>query len=78
MGDTPAVGDLWNTLDPIRPRDEEYLSDHLKRYLDLRLTTDVVINREVQIRRKQFKDGASGSRTDIWIQAADKGGDVLT
>ena len=78
QGDTPAVGDLWNSLDPIRPRDEEYLSDHLKRYLDLKLTTDVVINREVQIRRKQFKDGASGSRTDIWIQAADKGGDVLT
>ncbi len=78
QGDTPAVGDLWNIQEPIRPRDEEYLSDHLKRYLDLRLTTDVIINREVQIRRKQFKDGASGSRTDIWIQAADKVGDVLT
>lgn len=78
QGDTPAVGDLWNTQEPIRPRDEEYLSDHLKRYLDLRLTTDVVINREVQIRRKQFKNGASGSRTDIWIQASDNNGDVLT
>jgi len=78
QGDTPAVGDLWNTVDPIRPRDEEYLSDHLKRYLDLGLTTDVVINREVQIRRKLFKDGASGSRTDIWIQATDKNGSVLT
>lgn len=78
QGDTPAVGDLWNTLDPIRPRDEEYLSDHLKRYLNLRLTTDVVINREVQIRRKLFKTGASGGRTDIWVQATDEGGSVLT
>ncbi len=78
QGDTPAVGDLWNALDPICPRDEEYLSDHLKRYLDLRLTTNIVINREVQIRRKMFKNGAPGSRTDIWIQAADKGGGVLT
>ena len=78
QGDTPAVGDLWNTMDPIRPRDEEYLSDHLKRYLDLTLTTNVVINREVQIRRKLFRDGASGSRTDIWIQATDENGSVLT
>lgn len=76
--DTPAVGDLWNTVDPIRPRDEEYLSGHLKRYLDLRLTTDVVINREVQIRRKLFNDGVSGSRTDIWIQTIDKRGQALT
>jgi hypothetical protein len=78
QGDMRAVGDLWNIVDPIRPRDEEYLSDHLKRYLDLRLTTDVIINREVQIRRKLFKNGASGSRTDIWIQATDKNGVVLT
>ena len=78
QGDTPAVGDLWNTQDPIRPRDEEYLSDHLKRYLDLRLTTHVVINREVQVRRKLFKDGDSGSRTDIWIQAPGEDGSVLT
>jgi len=78
QGDTPAVGDLWNTAAPIRPKDEEYLSDHLKRYLDLRLTTEVVINREVQIRRKLFRDGTPGSRTDIWVQAFDSNGAALT
>ncbi len=78
QGDNPAVGDLWNSLDPNRPHDEEYLSDHLKRYLDLRLTTDVVINREVQIRRKLFNDGMPGSRTDLWIQAFDEHGSALT
>ena len=78
QGDTPAVADVWNTMNPIQPRDEEYLSDHLKRYLDLSLTTDVVINREVQIRRKLFSDGAPGSRTDIWIEATDEDGIVLT
>lgn len=79
QGDTPAVVDLWNNSKPtIRPKDEEHFSDHLKRFLEGRLTTDVIVNREVQIRRKQFKDGVSGSRTDIWIQATDKDGYVLT
>jgi len=76
--DTPAIRDLWNTLDPIRPCNEEDMSDHLKRYLDLRLTAGVVINREVQIRRKMFAEGVPGSRTDIWIQAFDENGSVLT
>ena len=77
QGDPLTVRYLWNT-DPIRPRNEEDLSDHLKNYLDLRLTTDVVINREVQIRRKLYKDGISGSRTDLWIQAFDERGSGLT
>jgi hypothetical protein len=67
-----------HTQEQIRPRDEEYLSDHLKRYLDLRLTTDVVINRDVQIYRKLFKEGVSGSRTDLWIQAINDRRNVLT
>jgi len=33
QGDNPAVADIWNTQKPIKPRDEEYLSDHLARYL---------------------------------------------
>ena len=77
QSDTPAVRYLWNS-DPIRPRNEEDLSDHLKNYLDLRLTTDVVINREVQILRKLFNDGMPGSRTDLWIQAFDEHGSALT
>lgn len=77
-GDTPAVGDLWDGRDHPSPRDEEYLSDHLKRYLELTLTNDIIINREVQIRRKMFRDGTPGSRTDLWIQAFDSNGGVLT
>jgi len=78
QGDIPAIGDLWNSLAPIRPKDEEYLSDHLTRFLKERLTSKIIINREVQIRRKLYQEGESGSRTDIWIQAADGNGQVLT
>jgi len=78
QGDSPAINDLWNTPDPIRPCNEEDLSDHLERYLDLRLPTGVVINREVQIRRKMFAKGVPGSRTDIWIQAVSEDGSVNT
>ena len=78
QGDTPAVGDLWNTEPSIRPRGEEDFSDHLKRYLKLKLMTGVVINREVQILRKQFKEGITGSRTDLWIQATGDSCGVLT
>ena len=89
-GDNPAVRDLWNTADSIRPRDkeslsdsirprnEEDLSDHLARFLKLTLLSGIIINREVQIRRKLYKKGESGSRTDIWIQAIDKDGQRLT
>jgi len=83
QGDNPAISDLWNKdlRNPkfqIRPKDEEDLSDHLARFLEMALNTHVVINREVQIRRKQFKDGIPGSKTDVWIQAFDESGDVLT
>ena len=78
QGDNPAVGDLWNTRAPIQPQDEEYLSDHLARFLKLKFTAGIVINREVQISRKLFSGGKSGSRTDIWVQASDDDGRVLT
>ncbi|MDF3130900.1 HEAT repeat domain-containing protein [Kiritimatiellaeota bacterium B1221] len=78
QGDNARISDLWELgLNP-KPRDEEYLSDHLKDYLDLVLTNGIVINREVQIERKKYKDGKPGSRTDLWIQAIADGGDVLT
>lgn len=67
QGDTPAIGDLWNSPDPIYPKKEDDLSDHLKRFLDKTLP-GVIINREVQIRRKQCENGTPGSKTDIWIQ----------
>ncbi len=78
QGDTPRIGDLWNTNAPISPRDEEYLSGHLKSYLDLALTSNIFVNREVQIRRKLFKEGGAGSRTDIWIQVNDENRKQLT
>ncbi len=78
QGDIPAIGDLWDTTASPRPRDEEYLSDHLARFLKLTLTPGIIINREVQIRRKLYQEGESGSRTDIWIQATDEKGEVLT
>ena len=34
QGDNPAIKDLWETAKVVRPRDEEYLSDHLARYLE--------------------------------------------
>ncbi|MCD6390203.1 MAG: hypothetical protein J7L69_12390, partial [Desulfobulbaceae bacterium] len=78
QGDNPAVGDLWNTNASIRPQNEEYLSDHLARFLKLTLMSGIIINREVQIRRKLYKGGKSGSRTDIWIQATDENNQILT
>jgi hypothetical protein len=78
QGDSPAIGDLWNSNAPIRPRDEESLSDHLTRFLRLTLTSEIIINREVQIRRKLYKKGKSGSRTDIWIQATHENTQVST
>ena len=78
QGDIPAIGDLWDTADSLRPKNEEYFSDHLARFLRLTLSSGIIINREVQIRRKLYKEGESGSRTDIWIQAIDENNQVLT
>ena len=38
----------------------------------------IVINREVQIKRKQYKHGEPGSRTDIWINGKDENDRVVT
>ena len=80
QGDLPAVADLWNTPRGglITHKCEEAFSDHLCRYLSLVIGKETVINREVQIRPKLYKDGQPGSRTDLWIQAADETGNSLT
>jgi hypothetical protein len=78
QGDNPAIGDLWNTNAPIRPRDEEYFSDHLARFLKRTPMSEIIINREVQIRHKLYEGGESGSRTDIWIQATDENAQAST
>ncbi len=80
QGDIPTIGNLWNTAKGyISPKDEETFSDHLANFLILTLPS-IIINREVQIRRKQFSsdNAEAGSRTDIWIQAIDKKNQVLT
>lgn len=64
--ENPRVGDLWNENDPVSPKDEGCLCDHLKDFLDRELPR-AVINREVQLRRKTSK--TKGARTDLWITA---------
>jgi predicted NACHT family NTPase len=53
-GDTPAIPDLW---DKDQPKDENHLSNYIKRYLSDDLAHQGIIsNREVQIRRGEFSD----------------------
>lgn len=62
--ETPAAIDLWNEMGPglFRPKDENRLSDYIKRHLDDELRRrGVVLAREVEIRR--------GQRTDIYVAA---------
>jgi len=71
---------LWNIIgdNPVHKSEEDF-SDHIKRYLDSTFKNHgIVINREVQIRRKLYKDGEPGARTDIWIQAINKNGETIT
>lgn len=67
--ENPCVGDLWNENDPVSPKDEGCLCDHIKDFLDRELPR-AVIDREVQLRRKTSK--TRGARTDLWITAFSK------
>ena len=71
QGETPAGPDLWNGPDSTkhyRPKDEEHLSNYIKRHLEKDLKQrGVVVNREVQIRRGE--GNGLGERTDIRIDA---------
>jgi predicted NACHT family NTPase len=71
--ETPAAIDLWNEVQPgvYQPRDENRMSDYVKRHLDEDLRArGIIANREVQIRRGSgpFK----GQETDIHIDAITK------
>jgi hypothetical protein len=71
QGETPAVIDLWNgpnAKDLYSPKDENALSNYVKRHLeeDLR-RRGVVVNREVEIRRGEGE--ARGENTDIQVNA---------
>lgn len=70
QGETPAVIDLWNEIgkNVYRPKDENRLSDYVKRHLDEDLTQrGVIVNREVEIRRGE--GSGRGERTDIHVDA---------
>jgi len=87
--ETPAAVDLWNENYSserrgyvYRPKDENRLSDYVKRHLDDDLRRGgVVVNREVEIRRGTGAN--AGERTDILVDAVvrnDRGAayDVIT
>jgi len=69
-GETALVSNLWNEVSKRRwrPKEEDHLSDNVKRHLedDLR-AKGVVLNREVVIRRAH--GAAAGERTDIHVDA---------
>jgi len=75
-GELPSRTNLWNALPGgvHRPKDEEHLSDTIARHLrnDL-VDRGIVVNREVQIRRREVPDavgGQPGQRTDIRVDVA--------
>jgi hypothetical protein len=82
-GTTPSVANLWDHLPngTWRPKDENHLSDNINRHLERDLCgRGVVVNREVEIRRRTSRDGVPGQVTDIHVTAvagtgaADAGG----
>ncbi len=77
--ETPAVRDIWNEFRVpgkghevyYTPKDEDALSDVVKRHLDADLyDRGVVVNREVVIRRTTGQK--DGERTDIHVDAVSK------
>jgi len=74
QGETPAASDLWNEIRgkgknfKYTPKDEDRLSDYVKRHLESDLAgSGLIINREVEIRRGTGK--GDGERTDIHVDA---------
>jgi hypothetical protein len=77
-GTTPSAPNLWDKLpgDSWRPKNENHLSDNIKRHLEQDLSPrGVVVSREVQIRPRTGKDGAPGQHTDICVNAVPVGQD---
>jgi hypothetical protein len=69
-GETPAAIDVWNEVSAgvYRPRDENRLSNYVKRHLEEDLKNrGVIANREVEIRSGEGE--FQGQRTDIHIDA---------
>ena len=86
QGTTPAVTNLWDRVreGTMRPKEENHLSDDVARHLRRDLQGQgVVVNREVEIRRRQTANGQAGQETDIQIHAPLRqrgvdGTDILT
>lgn len=83
QGETPAAIDLWNELEDgtYRPRDENRLSDYIKRHLEQDLCDrGIVVGRELEIRRGE--GDSVGERTDLHVDAiafsAGKNFDIIT
>lgn len=78
-GETPAAIDLWNEVSAgvYRPKDENRLSDYVKRHLEDDLKNrGVISNREVEIRRGE--GDFQGQNTDIHVDAISKDPDSET
>jgi hypothetical protein len=74
QGESPAAVDLWDEVTPkkYRPKDENHLSDYVKRHLDADLRRrGIVALREVEIRRSQ--GNAPGEKTDIHVTGVVEG-----
>jgi predicted NACHT family NTPase len=68
--ETPAAIDLWDEVSEgkFRPKDENRLSDYVKRHLEEDIKDrGIIVNREVEIRRGE--GAGSGERTDIHVDA---------
>ena len=66
--ETPAVYDLWN--DDLTPKEENRISDRIKRHLEQDLKSrGIIVNREVEIRK--------GQETDIHIDAISSSQDII-
>jgi len=78
QGTTPIVPNLWNDLPDgtHRPKEENHLSDNLAQHLRRDLADRrIVINREVEICRRQTRHGRRGQETDILISAIPRASD---
>jgi hypothetical protein len=79
QGHTPAAIDIWNkvTKRKYRPKDENELSDYIKRFLERDLKeSGILFHREVEIRRRiggAAGGGAAGERLDVLVSFSTPG-----
>jgi hypothetical protein len=73
QAETPMSFALWNDIKKhgiCRPKDEEDFSNYVKRHLEVDLASHgLIVNREVEIRRKYGRGGSPGEVPDIYIAA---------